>query len=453
VSASSEFIDRGQKCTLTATEASAGTGPYTYQWYVKAPSAQDYSLVIGATSLGYDCTSSSTTELGKWSFVLNATDSASNPNVVSSQAVSVWVNPPPAVSVSPELAILNEGSTKTFTAFTSGGSGSITYEWYLDNVKVGENSPSYLYIATSGTHTLRVKVTDSANPPLFATSFPVSITVNSPLTTPTASAVNSAIDQGQAFNLTATAAVNGTAPYTYQWFVKSPSGNYSALSAATSANCSIPTLSNVTTGVWYFVLYVTDSATVPVTVTSNVILVTVNSAPSVSISASTAAFTAGQSCTFTATAVNGSGAYIRYQWYVNGVAQAGQNSSTFTFSPSTAGSYSVTATVTDSLDATSIQSSTVAVEVSPAPTPTPAPTATPSSTPAATPTQTPTPSPTSTPTPNASTSSSSPTPTQDVEHGPDTGTYTIVSVVLAIVVVALIAVILMLKRTQKATKP
>jgi len=58
VSASSEFIDRGQKCTLTATEASAGTGPYTYQWYVKAPSAQDYCLVIGATSLGYDCTSS-----------------------------------------------------------------------------------------------------------------------------------------------------------------------------------------------------------------------------------------------------------------------------------------------------------------------------------------------------------------------------------------------------------
>lgn len=453
VSSSSSFLDQGQTFSLSASEASAGTAPYSYQWYSKAPSASNYTKINGATQLSYTFITSSQTEVGKWGFVLNATDSASNSNTVSSQAASVWVNPPPTVSVSPKLAILNEGSTKTFTAFASGGSGPFTYEWFLDNLKVGENDISYLYTATYGAHTLHAKVTDSANPPQSATSKPVAITVNSPLTTPTASTINSIIDQGQAFNLTSTAAVNGTAPYTYQWYAKSPNGNFSALPAATSPNCSVTTLNNVTTGVWYLVLYVTDSATVPVTVTSNVILITVNSVPSVSVSASSETFTVGQSCTFTANASGGSSSYTRYQWYVNGAVQSGQTGSAFIFSPSTAGSYSVTATVTDSLDATSVQSSTVAVQVSPAPTPTPAPTATSSPTPAATPTQTPTPSPISTPTPTASTSSSSPSATHNVQQGPETGTYTIIVVVLAIVVVALIAAILLSKKKLKATKP
>ena len=456
VSVSPSQIDQGQSSSFIANEASGGTRGYSYQWYNKAPSATSYTLISGATYQTYSFTTTGTTEVGKWSFILNATDSPSIPNTVSSTPMSVWVNPPPAVAVSPELAVLDEGSTKTFAAVTIGGSGAMTYEWFLDGSKVGANSTNYAYTAVQGTHALTVKVTDSANPALSATSTPAAITVNPALSTPTVSAINGTIDQGQPFKLNATAAVNGTAPYSYQWFTRDPNGDYVPVSGATSASCSIPTASNITAGVWYLVLHVTDSATTPTTVASNVITVTVNTAPSVSVSPASAAFTVGQSSTFTANPAGGSGVYTGYQWYVNGGAQQGQNSATFTFSPSSAGSYSVTATVTDSLGATSNMSTVAQVQTSPVPTPTPTPTQTPTPTAAPTatpkPTATPTPTPAATQNPTATPASTQPTPTQNVTQGPDTGTYVIISIALVVVVVVLLGFILASKKTSKNKK-
>ena len=78
----------------------------------------------------------------------------------------------------------------------------------------------------------------------------------------------------------------------------------------------------------------------------------------------------------TATASGGSGSYTSYQWYVDGSAQTGQTASTFSYSPASAGSYSITVTVTDSLGATSAQSTAATVTVNSAlvaPTVTPTP--------------------------------------------------------------------------------
>lgn len=454
LSATFNAIDLGQISSLTATAASGGTGPYSYQWYIKAPSEANYSIISGATWLYYTFITSQSTEVGKWSFVLNATDSASSPNTVSSEAVSVWVSKAPTVAVIPEIAVANEGHPITFTALVSGGAGSMAYEWFLDNAKVGDNNNNYNYIATAGSHSVYVKVTDSANPPLSATSNTVAISINPPLVAPSVSAIAPAIDQGQSFTLNSTAPVNGTAPYTYQWFARSPNGVYTAVSGATSAICSIPTASNITSGVWYFVLHVTDSASTPVTVTSNIITVTVNSAPSVTVSPITAAFNLGQSATFSATAAGGSGTYTGYQWYVNGTIQQGQNATTFSFSPASTGSYSITATVTDSLNGVSSQSAAAQIQVSPAPTPTPTPptpTVTPTQTPQTTATITPSPKPSTTPTATPTenpTTSPTPTPTQNVMQAPDSGTYVLIIVAL-IVVIVIIGAFAVLKKTKK----
>jgi len=71
----------------------------------------------------------------------------------------------------------------------------------------------------------------------------------------------------------------------------------------------------------------------------------------------------GKVQTFTTTASGGSGNYTRYQWYVNGVAQAGATASTFNYSAASWGTYSITATVTDSLGATSASSTAAAATV------------------------------------------------------------------------------------------
>jgi hypothetical protein len=71
----------------------------------------------------------------------------------------------------------------------------------------------------------------------------------------------------------------------------------------------------------------------------------------------------GQSETFTASASGGSGTYTRYQWYVDGSAQSGATASTFDYSPTSSGYYSITVAFTDSLGATSPQSTPATVTV------------------------------------------------------------------------------------------
>jgi hypothetical protein len=97
--------------------------------------------------------------------------------------------------------------------------------------------------------------------------------------------------------------------------------------------------------------------------TADPVTVTVNNAPTVSLSPSLWTMEPNQQETFTATASSGSGTYASYQWYVDGSAQSGQTASTFEFVPVSEGSYTITATVTDSLGATSAPSSAATVTV------------------------------------------------------------------------------------------
>jgi len=89
----------------------------------------------------------------------------------------------------------------------------------------------------------------------------------------------------------------------------------------------------------------------------------INVLPAANVSPSSWTMDVGQSVQFTANPSDGSGTYTSYQWYVDGVAQSDQTASTFSFSPSFAGSYAITVTVTDSLGITSAQSTAATVTV------------------------------------------------------------------------------------------
>jgi YVTN family beta-propeller protein len=123
-------------------------------------------------------------------------------------------------------------------------------------------------------------------------------------------------------------------------------------------------------------------------------------APTVTVSPSSWTLNVGQSITFSAAPSGGSGTYTNYQWYVDMSVQSGQTAQTFSYSSASAGSFLITARVTDNLGATSPQSNAASVIVNPAPTPTPT----------ATPTQTATPNPTANPTTTPPTSTPKPSP-------------------------------------------
>ncbi len=99
------------------------------------------------------------------------------------------------------------------------------------------------------------------------------------------------------------------------------------------------------------------------TPTDDVLVVNVAPTPAVSVSPSSWTMDVGQSKTFTATAIGGSGTYTSYQWYVNGLLSQSGVASVIFFAPVTSGSYSIAVTVTDSSGVTSALSTAASVTV------------------------------------------------------------------------------------------
>jgi hypothetical protein len=259
-------MDVGQSETFTCT-ASGGTGTLSYQWYLAG------SAVSGQTGTTYAYAPGSA---GSPVIYCRVTDQASTPNVVQSNTPSVTVSASPTVSVAPVGPFtMDVGQVQVFTATPSGGSGTLSYQWYLDGSAVGTNSASYSYTAVLGSHSVTCKVTDSASTPVTSpASNAVAITVSATLVAPTASASPATIYQGQTSSLTSTAVSTGTSPYTYQWLEKAPGGSYLTV-GTNSASFSFATSGSTATGSWSFELQVTDSASTPVVVTSAPISVTV----------------------------------------------------------------------------------------------------------------------------------------------------------------------------------
>ena len=331
VSASLGSIDQGQTSSLTSTAVTTGTSPYTYQWLQKAPGGS-YSPISGATSPSYSFVTSGSTATGFWSFELQVTDATSAE--ITSNSVVVKVNAAPTVSVAPVGPVtLDVGQVQVFTATASGGSGALSYQWYLDAVAVGDNSVTYSYTVAGASHLVTCKVTDSASSPVTSlASNAVSITVNSALVAPSVSASLGSISQGQNSDLTSSSVTTGSSLYSYQWLWKAPgAGSFLLISGATSSSYSFVTSGSTAIGSWSFELQVTDAASA--SVTSNAVSVTVNTVPTVTVSPISWTMDMGQNTTFSAVASGGSGSYSSYQWYVGGSPQFGATSSTFSYAP------------------------------------------------------------------------------------------------------------------------
>ena len=267
VSPTSATLNVGQSQTFSAT-ASGGSGSYScYQWYVGGVAQSGQT----ASTFSYSPASS-----GSYSITVTVTDSLGATSAQST-AATVTVSASPTVSITPVGPLsMNVGQIQTFTATASGGSGTLSYQWYVDGTTVGSNSASYSYTASAGTHSVTCKVTDSASTPVTSpASNAVSVTVNSALVAPTVTPTPSTVDQGQTSSLTSSSVTTGTSPYVYQWFEDAPGGSY-VMVGSNSASFSFVTSNATTTGVWSFKLQVKDNAGASVNSSSG--LVTVNSA-------------------------------------------------------------------------------------------------------------------------------------------------------------------------------
>ena len=268
----------------------------------------------------------------------------------------------PSASASPGAVDQGQTSSLTSTAVTSGTS-PYTYQWFEmapsgSYAKVGTNSTSYSFVTagstTTGSWSFILQVTDSTAAAVNSTA--ATITVDSALVAPSASASFGTVDQGQPSSLTSTAVSTGASPYTYQWFAKAPNGSY-VTAGTDSSSYSFVTSGSTTTGTWSFILQMTDSTgaamnstAATITVDSALVAPTVTPAP--------VKVDQGQTSVLSSSAVTtGSGDYT-YQWFAmapsGSYAKVGTNSTSYSFVTSVSnatGSWSFILKVTDSTGA------------------------------------------------------------------------------------------------------
>jgi hypothetical protein len=324
ISPSSVTVDVGQSLTFTCT-VSGGTVPCSYQWYLNGVA------VSGATGASWTFTPSST---GSYSIYVEVTDSVGA--MATSNTATVTVNGAPSVTISPGSATLDVGQSQLFTSSVSGGTVPCSYQWYLNGVAVsGATNPTWTFTpSSSGSYSVYVNVTDSVG--VRVKSNVATVTVNTAPSV-TISPSSSTLDVGGSQLFTSTVS-GGTSPYSYQWYL-----NGVAVSGATN-----PTWTFTPSSSGSYSVYVNVTDSVGSKARSNVAIVTVNAAPSVSISPSSVVMDVGQSRTFTSSVSGGTSPYS-YQWYLNGVAVSDATNASWTFTPSSSGSYNVYLVITDSL--------------------------------------------------------------------------------------------------------
>ncbi len=238
------------------------------------------------------------------------------------------------------------GNNITFTASPFNQGSAPTYQWKLDGINVGTNSPTYSSSAITNGQIVTCVMTSNlpgvTNNP--ATSNAIIVNVNPSVPSSVVIAVTGGTNPtcaGSFITFTATPTNGGAAP-SYQWQVNgvNAGGNSSTFTSNTITNGQVVTCLMTSNAI---------NCPSPTVATSNSITVTVNSAaPTVSITQTggTNPTCAGVSTTFTAIVTNGNSP--AYQWKVNG-GNVGTNSPTYVTTGLTNGqivSCSVTSTST-----------------------------------------------------------------------------------------------------------
>jgi hypothetical protein len=145
--------------TVTTTAASGGTAPYAYQ-FQRAPSA---SGVAGTyANIGTAGTSLSDTDSGlsastQYFYRVVVTDSASNTATGAASSVTTSAGYTPVAAGMASLSVIGNGTASLSATAASGGSGTLTYQWYRSTV------PNAQGTAISGATTMTLSDTGLTN--------------------------------------------------------------------------------------------------------------------------------------------------------------------------------------------------------------------------------------------------------------------------------------------------
>ncbi len=299
-------ICNGTVVTFTAIPTFGGTSP-VYQWQVNG-------VNVGVNSNTYTSSTLINGDVITVSMTSNSTCVSSfgavSPPVV--MVVNPFASPQVSISSVPPNPIC-AGTNVTFTALPVNPGPSPVYQWTVNGINAGANSP--VFSSSTLTMASQVSVSLTSDPACpSAISNVINMVVN-PVLTPSVLITSDnigAICPGQLVTFTAFP-TNGGAPPVYQWQVN---GVNVGINSNTFTSSTLNNGDNVSV-----ILTSGESCITTPTANSNVIniVVTAPTAPSVSIASNPSGpICAGDNVIFSATPSFG-GSAPTYQWYINGV--------------------------------------------------------------------------------------------------------------------------------------
>jgi hypothetical protein len=308
----------GTSVTFTAIITNGGTTPI-YQWKLNGGA-------VGTNSTTYTNATLSNGDLVTCELTSNAT--CANPTIVTSNTLTMNVNPivTPSVTISAAPSnVICVGTSVTFTAVPTNGGTTPSYQWQKNGSPVGTNSTTYTDATLANGDLITCILTTNApcSTVLTATSNTITMTVNPTVTPSVTVSANPGTTICAGTNVTFTAVpVNGGTTPAYQW---KKNGSNVGTNSTTYADNGLLSGDLITVELTSNAICATPS-----NVTSNTLTMTVNPVltPSVTISANPGvSICAGTNVTFTAVPVNG-GISPTYQWLKNAL-PVGTNATTY----------------------------------------------------------------------------------------------------------------------------
>jgi PKD repeat protein len=374
----------GNIAPLSVT-ATGGSGTFSYQWYVNSTNSNTGGIAVaGATSPTFTPPSSTP---GTFYYYCIISQPVANCSVASAPSQVIIVESPLFTNIPFTTQIIcNGGATNSLQVTTSGGTGTITYQWYSNTTSTNSGG-TIIPGATSNTYT-----PPNTNATLPITKFYYCVvsfsaggctniysTVGGVTILPDPSIENQPTPTqticvgGTAAPLSVSMqAGTGIGAFTYQWYsnINSTNSGGILISGATNSTYTPPVFNIVDT--LYYYCIVSNVGNGCGNVISQVATVYIVQDPSV-INPILTTQTLCQNAPASAISISASGGTgtLSYQWYSNTsppTAVSGANSQTFTPLTAAIGTFNYYCVVTTAASGCSATSGSSAVIVNPAPT-------------------------------------------------------------------------------------